>query len=189
MKKIYIVVMLVIMGMLTGCAASPARITMGSVDNAYKLAKDDSGIVYGPFVTTQAIGVTIKNACDDIKNNDLRCSHQDDYVIGAVVPVVGFSAGSAPILTLVLKKTGINGCKYMSASNCTFLKVQAEYGKFATVVQVASVPGDEKCYWTGGGMIGSGTVCPSYKWDYSKDLRSFDAASAFTGNGVLSVTK
>lgn len=186
MKKIYLVVM-VLAAMLTGCAANSSLVVTANVDNAHKLAKDDSGIVYGPFASADGVGVTVQNACNDIKGNDARCANQDDYVIGAVVPEVGAVAGAAPVLVLVPKSTGINACRSMDDDDCTFLKVRAEAGKFASIVEVASRPGEKKCYWTGGGKLGSGTVCPAYGWNYKTALRNFDAASATSGNGVLSV--
>lgn len=175
MKKIYIVVMLVIMGMLGGCASS-SRMTIANVDNAHKLAKNDSGIVYGAWMSPDklhASGVTVKSACDDIKNNDSRCANQDDYIMGFVVSDIGFSAGLADVFTLMPKSMDVKFSQPGYTETYVYVKVRAEAGKFGTVLEVASVPGDGKCHWGGVALIG-GTVCPAYNWDSSKELRSYD---------------
>ena len=186
-NKMMVVLMAGVMLGLGGCAASSVKIMNGSVNNAYKLAKDNSGIVYGPWMSGADIASTVKSACDGINNADSRCANQNDYLIGYVMPEFGFSAGGAPVFVLMPKSMNINFCKNNLASDCTYLKVKAESGVFGTIVEVASLPGENKCYWSGVGRIG-GVSCPAYGWDYHKDLRNFDAASLLTGNGVLSVS-
>lgn len=187
MKNIYSIGLIAFLMALGGCAVGPVRTTNGSVNNAYKLAKDNSGITYGPAIAMTAYdGVTIENACDTIKNNDARCAYQTDYKIINVPSEVGFYAGVTVVLTLLPKDMDIVLCD--GKVPCSFLKVHSEKGKFGTILEVASGPGEMKCYWSGFGKAGSGTVCPAYNWDYRKDLRDFDSASMFTGNGEMKIS-
>ena len=149
----------------------------GSIDNAYKLAKNSSGVIYGAWIDPEAFamkdsGITVKSACDYIKNNDPRCAHQDDYIVGDVVPSIYKMAGSAQILAFMPKSMNVKPHK-VSWDAYTYVKVLSEPGKISEIIEIASVPGDKKCHWDWF-PLGGGTVCPAYNWDYQKDLRSYD---------------
>jgi len=180
MKKIYIVVMLVVMSMLGGCAAispnkTPSQIT-GTSDFAYRLAKNDSGILYGVVINSPLNKdiTTVKFACDAIHNNDERCSHQDNYVVGKIYPRSQFIDGFATVVILMQKDKEIQACwNFASKEYCTYVKVQTEKGKLGTVLEIVSRPGEEICFWRGG-LVG-GVVCPSLGWDSAKEIRGFSA--------------
>lgn len=187
MLNIKLIAAVLTMMVLGGCAVSPERIVKGSVNSAYKLAKDNSGITYGPGFPALTDGVTVQNACAAINNGDPRCDHQNDFEIINVPSAIGFSAGVTVVLALVPKNFDFTICN--GRNQCSFLKVHSDLGKFGTIIEVAAGLGEtSKCYWTRGGKMGSGTVCPAYNWDYRKDLRSFDSASILTGNGEMSVS-
>jgi len=174
MNKMMVVAMAGVMLGLGGCAGV-GPMTTSNIENAHKLAKDNSGIVYGAWMSPDDLyagGVTVKSACDTINNNDERCNHQEDYKMGFVVVDVGFNAGLADVFTLMPKSMDVNFCK-KPGSSCTFLKVHAVNGKLGEVIEIASVPGDDKCHWSGMPGIG-GTSCPAYNWDSRKDLHSYD---------------
>src|ERR1035437_6568843 len=104
MKKIYAVIMVLILGMLGGCAGispirAPAQLT-GTADFAYQLAKDDSGILYGVVYNSGLNSdiTSVKFACDAIHNADERCAHPDDYVVGKLYPRSQFMNGGAVIV-------------------------------------------------------------------------------------------
>lgn len=179
LNKIWLVVMVVVMGMLGGCAASPAKIMSGSIDQAHKLAKDGSGIVYGAWIDPDSFavngsGITVKSACDYIHNNDDRCNHQEDYVVGDVIPKIGGLDGAAQILAFIPKNI-IAPLIKVSYDDYTYVKVQAKRGGIGEVLEVVSLAGDKKCYWSGL-PLGGGVVCPAYNWDYRKDLRDYDTS-------------
>ena len=103
--------------------------------------------------------MAVKSACDSIQNSDSRCAHQNDYVIGDVIPRIGYFNGAAQVLTLMPKSMDVKFVK-LGYADYVYLKVQAEAGKLGTVLEVASVPGDGKCHWSGLPLAG-GTVCPA----------------------------
>ena len=163
---------------LGGCVSvgptnHPQQVT-GTADFAYKLAKDGSGILYG-LVNKSPFDhdiTTVKFVCDLINNTDERCAHPDDYMVGQILPRSEFSQGIASVLILMEKGKEIEPCwNYSNNKTCTYVKVQTAKGKFGTVLEVVSRPGEDKCYWSGGGV--GGVVCPG--WDSAKEVREFTA--------------
>lgn len=191
MNKIFLLAMILVLGMLEGCALNTPieRISVASVENAHKLAKNNSGILFGLWLTDAKFHQqNIHKVCEAIKNNDPRCANQNDYILGMVVPAYGAYAGKAVVLTLISKDMKLSSCDspQSGTSDCTYLKVKAEKGKIGTVIEIASAQGDGKCKWSGANRIG-GTICPAYNWSYEEELRDYDAANFFTGNDVLIV--
>ena len=176
MKKIYAVVMVLILGMLGGCAniKSAAEVSIGSMKYGQALTKDDTGIIYGAAMEIDGSGAdAVKSVCDANKNIDSRCAHQDDYILGFAVPACGFNAGRAQIATLIPKDAKVKVCRPIhSFTGCTYIKVKAEQGKIASFIEVASTPDETKCEWSGLINVG-GVVCPTYNWDYRKNLRDY----------------
>lgn len=177
MKKIYFVVM-VLAAMLTGCATTEGMVT-STAANSHKLAKDGSGVVYGPLIAGFEPS-HMKQMCDSIQNRDSRCTHLEDYVPGKVIPAVGFTAGASAVLVLIPKEMNIEQCNSGQSGKCTILKVRAKEGQFGEVLEIASVPGDGKCEFVGFNGAG-GTICPGV-WDYRKDMNNWD-----TTNGIMTV--
>lgn len=186
LNKILLVASVVVMGMLGGCAASPAKIISANLENAHKLAKDNSGVVYGVAFPGSLSGLNVSNVCESIKNDD-RCNHQADFSVVVVIPVVGLSSGPIGVIALSDKKSNLHFCTSTWNDDCTFVKVHADLGMAATIIEVASLSGEKKCHWVGLQGMG-GTVCSAYNWDYRKDLRSADSSHVLTGNGVVTVS-
>ena len=177
MNKMMVVLMAGVMLGLGGCAVAPSKIMTGSIDNAYKLAKNNTGVIYGAWIDPESYamgdsGITVKSACDYVKNSDPRCAHQEDYIVGDVVPSIYSYAGSAQILAFMPKSMNIKPHK-LSWDTYTYVKVRSEPGKISEIIEIASEPGDKKCFWSGL-PLGGGTVCPAYNWDYRNDLHSYD---------------
>ena len=181
MRKIYLLAMMMALVGLEGCSTFSSSLAGGTAGYGHELTKNDSGILYGPLLKLPASDNTVKSACDAIQNADKRCARQDDYVLGVINPQRKALA-MAKILVLIPKDKQIQPCDGIESGGCTFLKMQAEKGALGRVIEVASVPGDKKCYWMGGAGVGH-TVCPAYGWDADKDLRDFDSTlgGAITG--------
>jgi len=173
-KLLSVGLVFVLVALATGCA-SVNEAMKTSADVGYKLAKDGSGVVYGPVVSTKH---TVGEVCKVVL--DSRCVRKDDFQAVMVIPAVGYAEGGTFLMALapvnMTFTTGSTGC-----SNCDYLKVQLEPGKIGTVLEKVSTGGDGKCRWSGMPRVG-GTVCPAYNWDYRKDMRNWD-----TTNGVMTV--
>ena len=184
-----VVLMAGVMLGLGGCASisptkTPTQIS-GTAEHAYKLARNGSGVLYGP-VLNSALNhdiTTTRFACDVINNTDERCAHPDEYVVGKIMPKSEFHEGAATVIILMEKNKAIEPCSnFLSNKTCTFVKIKTEKGKLGTVLEVVASPQDsdgEKCRWTGGGV--GGVVCPG--WNYSNEVKSF-TASGFALTGV-----
>ncbi len=186
-NKLVILAMIGVMAVLSGCAGiSPNRVPSqitGTADFAYKLAKNDSGVLYGAVWNSPLNHdvTTVKFACDAIYNSDERCSHPDDYMVGKIVTKSQFSGGMVTLI-LMEKDKFIAPCgDFRTNRTCTFVKVQYEPHKLGTVLEIVASPKDsedEKCYWHLG-TIG-GIICPD--WNSAKEVRSFKAVDfALTG--------
>jgi hypothetical protein len=164
---------------LGGCAGiSPTKVPQhisGTADFAYKLARNNSGVLYGAVwnSTFNHDITTVQFACDIIHNSDERCSHPDDYVVGKIVTRSQFLEGNPFIMILMEKDKAIEPCtNYLSNKTCTFVKIQTEKGKLGTVLEIVASPKDadgEKCHWSGGGV--GGVVCPG--WDSANEVKKF----------------
>ena len=182
-NKMMVMLMAGVMLGLGGCAGispmkAPAQIT-GTADFAYKLARNNSGMLYGPIYNSPFNHevTTVKFVCDSINNSDERCAHQDDYVVGKIIPRRQFSGG-VWVIVLMEKSKEIQSCTSIIGDQCTYVKVKTEKGKLGTVVEVVALPGENKCHWSGGTV--GGPVCP--EWDSAKEVRKFDVTDyALTG--------
>lgn len=165
---------------LSGCGSLGAM-AKSHADNGYKLTKDRSGILYG-IVTIDKISV--KDACAIVANNDPRCSpsEQTNYKVTVIGSAFGYFSAFAGITALAPVDMNTGGC-LTGGSECHYVRAKAEAGKLGTVLEVVSLPGDNKCYWHGLPRIG-GVVCPAYQWDYRNDLNDWN-----TTNGVMKVNQ
>lgn len=105
-----------------------------------------------------------------ISNADARCNDQDRYLAMPITTRVGLSDGAHGTIALADKRNiKINEpCKFsFSADSCVYYKVKIEPNKLATIVEIASNPGEGKCYFTQFGSVG--VICPAYNWDYRKN--------------------
>ncbi|GEM_PF-2483470 len=185
MSKFKLIAALLPAILLTGCFSN-AKLTRVNIDQAYKLAKDDSGIIFGAAGVFIDESVSAARLCAFINNSDPRCSQADEYVGVAVWSAFGFYAGSALTIALAPKNSSVvQDIAYFRGrvgnSKQPYVKARAIKGQFATVLEVVSTHGDEKCYWQGLPRAG-GTICPQYDWDYRKNIKSWDSKW-----GVLSV--
>ncbi len=169
------VVAAMVVGM-TGCGSMDS-IVKSNVNNAHKLAKDNSGIVVGLVYGSDSED-NLKKACATIGNADQRCASAGEYDVIAVTPGFGFAAADARVIALAPKGSKFNICTTGGGKNCSYAKVKAEDGKFATVIEVFK-EGENGCHWSGMPRAG-GVVCDD--WDYRKDMRDWD-----TTNGVMTV--
>lgn len=151
--------------MLAGCASTGERVKT-QANNAYKLAKDKSGIIYGVVGYEEA---TVKQACDAVENRDTRCNEQDKYKSRIISPGIGFSAGVAATTALLPKDMEIKSCNRPAWESCDYVKVKSEQGKLATILEIVT----SKCHWAGFNGAG-GVVCPPLNWDYRNDLNTWD---------------
>jgi hypothetical protein len=162
-KLASVLVLVGLVGGLSGCASLDG-ITQKN------MANKSSGVIYG--VVFQGIAAAkneVNEVCSAIKNADERCLDKDKYKTVFVVSKVGYSDGPVGLIALVEKTTNTGAGCVSGSSDCTYLKVQANPGKMATVLEVASIKGDGKCHWSGMPRIG-GTVCDAYNYDYRKDF-------------------
>ena len=185
MNKMMVVLMAGVMLGLGGCAGiSPTKVPQqmsGTADHAYKLAKNGSGVLYGLVLNSPFNHdvTTAKFACDAINNTDERCSHPDDYVLARIATRSQYWDGVPAIMIFMDKNKAIEPCwNFSNNKTCTYVKVQMEKGKLGTVLEVASVPGDDKCHWSGGGV--GGVVCG--EWDSAREVRTFHTTSSTTSD-------
>jgi hypothetical protein len=185
MNKLMVLTMAGVMLGLGGCASiSPTKVPTqisGTANHAYKLARDGSGVLYG-VIHNSGLNhdiTTARFACDAINNSDERCSHPDDYVVRKVVPNSEFNEGLLTIVVLMEKDKAIEPCwNFSNNKTCTYVKIKTEKNKLGTVLEIVSIPGDDKCHWSLGAI--GGVVCPG--WSYS-EVRHF-TASQFALTGV-----
>lgn len=138
-------------------------------DYAVKQAKTtNSGVIYGIYANPNSTQ-NIKSLCASINNLDSRCSEPERYFVAPTMSRMAFASGTWGAVAIIdsskiqVPKSCISG-----SSSCTYFKVMVEPNKLATVLEVASVPGDGKCKWSGLPRAG-GVVCPAYEWDYEKN--------------------
>lgn len=168
------------LSLLSACG-SLSGVAKHNVENAPRLAKDGSGVIYGAWLNGGTEGLeAVITACKAIENADPRCATPDQYRLGNTASAFGFSAGLAGALTLVPAEMNLKGC-VTGSSNCTYLKVKVSQRMFGTLEEIASKPGEGKCKWSGLPRAG-GVVCPAYDWDFRKDLNNWD-----TSNGAMTV--
>lgn len=182
MKNICFLNSLFFVLLLTGCS-SMAPSVRSYVDNAAKLPKDNSGVVYGVFAISD---YSVNDMCKAIDYRDERCAESEKYVGVMVYSAFGFAAAGVVSVALEPKESPFlqysKGCNRTGDRGCSYVKLHVKPGKFADILELASKPGDEKCYWSGMPRAG-GVVCPAYHWDYRKDMHSWN-----TTNGVMSVS-
>ena len=150
---------------VTGCASIESN-ARSQVENSYKLPSDGSDIIYGVWIGDANFDEK-KKACNGANNSDPRCSDADQ-TLGAVASAMGFAAGFVGVNAYHHKNIHIKPCT-TGANDCTYVKVKVEPGKFGTVLETASLPGDGKCTWSGMPRIG-GTICQAFNWDYKRNL-------------------
>ena len=155
----------VLVVMLVGCASGGA-VANKMVNNAEK-----SGIIYG--FAGVANDVDSVSLCTSIGGKDPRCANANDYYVVPVHAKFGFADGSVGVHTLVKKDLpGIESLKHNMTTNnknIPFVKAKVIPGQLGEVLEIVSVNGDGKCYWSGMPRAG-GTVCPAYGYDYRKDF-------------------
>lgn len=179
-KKLKILLLGVLLANVVGCA-SMDTVVKSRLDNSYKLSKTADGVLYGVYGSTDS-RKDIDDVCNAIKDADPRCLERDKYNMANVFHAFGFSAAAANTVALVPKELNIKTtCTRTGSSDCTYVSVKVEPGKFGTVLGVASLPGDGKCTWSGMPRAG-GTVCKAYNWDYRTNMNDWS-----TTNGVMSV--
>lgn len=169
--------------LLTACG-SLSGVAKHNVENAARLAKDGSGISYGIWLNGGTEDIeAVKTVCKAIDNVDSRCATPEKYRLGNVASAFGFASGLAGVLTLKPVDVVVKPC-VTGSSNCTYVKVKkvkAEPNKLGHILEVVSLPNESKCHWSGLARAG-GVVCPSYDWDYRKNLSNWD-----TTNGEMTV--
>ena len=153
----------VLVMILVGCATSMNVSAKKQISDNKK-----EGVVYGFLLS--GIGATskltpvdnIKEICDSIENKDFRCLEPDRYVTAPIESKWGFADGVVGVVAIADKTTiKLNKpCLDGRSSSCTFYKVVVEKNKLPTIVDIASLPGENKCKWTL--MAVGGTSCPSY---------------------------
>lgn len=150
--------------MVTGCAS------VGSV-NTKMVNNTNQGVIYG--AAGIADDLSVKTVCNAIDNKDYRCKNQGQYVVATVWSKFGFADGVVGINALVSKDfKGIDKLRHKYSAtdkNVPFVKAQVITGQLGELLEIASVDGDGKCYWSGMPRAG-GVVCPVYNYDYSKDF-------------------
>ena len=155
----------VLVAMLVGCA-SAGNVAIKMVANTEKF-----GVIYGASAIandTDAISL-----CKSIGGKDPRCVNASDYYAVPVRSKLGYADGSVGVHTLVKKDfPGIEALKHSMTTNnknIPFVKAKVIPGQLGEVLEIVSVNGDGKCYWSGMPRAG-GTVCPAYGYDYRKDF-------------------
>ena len=159
-------VVMIALIMISGCAS------VGSVANHYVNHTKKEGILYGANVSLKN---EINEVCDAIKNKDERCLDRDKYQTVAVMARFGYADAFTGTIALAPKDMDVgekptpslNGFK--EVKTYTYLKAKVEKNKLGTILDIASRPGDGKCYWGGMPRTGS-TVCPAYNYDASRDF-------------------
>jgi len=162
--------------MVTGCASTEGLVK-SNVDNSYRLAKNDSGVVYGLVNVIASENETAK-ACAAINNADERCNTTGKYKAVRMASAFGFAASMAGTIAMVPTETTLKACATGGGQGCSYAKIKTERGKFSTLINVVT-EGENGCHWSGMPKAG-GVVCDD--WDYHKDMRDWD-----TTNGVLTV--
>jgi hypothetical protein len=167
----------VLVTMLVGCA-SGAVVAKKMVGNT-----DKSGVIYGfAGVATDVDAVSL---CKSIGGKDPRCINASDYYVVPVHAKFGFADGSVGIHTLVKKDfPNINALKHSMITNnknIPFVKAKVIPGQLGEMIEIVSVNGDGKCYWSGMPRAG-GTVCPAYGYDYRKDFIGIGGCPEFCVN-------
>jgi len=185
MTQLKYIAVLFTTGFLTGCFNN-AKIVQANIEQAYKLAKDESGVIYGVAGLHTDESISASKVCQFIEGRDPRCSHAEEYIPVSIWSGFGMFAASAVTVAIIPKDSSIaKDIAYFKGRvgdrKQPYVKARAIKGQLATVLEVASTHGDGKCYWQGLPRVG-GTVCPHYGWDYRKDMKSWDSTW-----GVLSV--
>ena len=155
----------VLVTMLVGCA-SAGNVAIKMVANTEK-----SGVIYGAAaIANDADAISL---CKSIGGNDPRCVNASDYYAVPVRSKLGFADGSVDVHTLVKKDfPGIESLKHNMTTNnknIPFVKSKVIPGQLGELLEIVSVNGYGKCYWSGMPRAG-GTVCPAYGYDYRKDF-------------------
>ncbi len=156
-----------------GLALAAAMVVTGcaSLDGIAKknVSSSNSGEIYGVgFLGIASEKNEINDVCDAINNSDERCSEKVKYKTVFVVSKLGFADGPVGLIALAEKSMNTGKGCVSGSKDCTYLKVKSNPGKLATIIEIASNPGDNKCHWSGMPRIG-GVVCTAYNWDYSKE--------------------
>lgn len=163
-NKVVVSGLAIVLMSMVGCAG---------IDSAARKEFNDNkieGVIYG-FVTDFKTA-PISELCDLIKNKDARCLEKDKYKVVRVISNVGFASGLMGTVALAPKNMDVGAfCRSEGAANCTYVKASVDKNKLGTVLEVASRPGENKCYWSGFRGNG-GTVCNTFSWDYRKDGRA-----------------
>lgn len=163
---------------LTGCFNN-SKIVQANIEQAYKLAKDESGVIYGAAGLITDDSISASSVCQFIQGSDPRCIHAEEYLPVAIWSGFGFYSASAVTIAIIPKDSSIaKDIAYFKGRvgdrKQPYVKARAIKGQLATVMEVVSTEGDGKCYWQGLPRVG-GTVCSHYGWDYRKDMKSWDS--------------
>ena len=154
----------VLVTMLVGCAS------VGSVTNKM-VNNTQGGTIYGTGGV--ATDVNVSDICKSINNRDPRCANADDYFAVAVMSKFGYADGAVGINALVKKDSEfikvLTHQKRLGDKTMPYVRAKVIPGQLGEVLDVVSINGDGKCYWSGMPRIG-GTVCPAYNYDYRKDF-------------------
>ena len=159
-KKLVVLGLLSAIG-LSGCAS------VGGMSNK-QVESGKSGVIYGVYLGDADGDTNIRKVCDAIKNKDMRCKNPSSYKLVPVASRFGYASAGWGAIAIADKSMLIGKSCSTGSSSCTYLKVVVEPNKLATVVEVASTPGDGKCKWSGMPRAG-GVVCSAYNWNYENN--------------------
>lgn len=147
--------------------------TVGSVSRKMASNKENSGIFYG---SSGIVPVEASKLCDEINNQDPRCANAENYLVFGSWSKFGFAAGNIGINGFIEKDhPQIEKLKAVTMvtggdkNNKVFAKAKVIPGQLGEILEIVSVDGDGKCYWSGLPRAG-GTVCPGL-YDYRKDYQ------------------
>jgi len=147
--------------LMVGCAG------LGGTSRLTVESNHQGGVIYGKATTfTGNDNDRMDEVCDAIKNADSRCLTRDKYQARFIVSSIEYWGGAQGFMAIADKNIDVG--HEWRGGNGIFVKAVREAGKLGTILEVASRPGDNKCYWSGMPGLG-GTVCPTYNWDYRKD--------------------
>lgn len=151
---------------LVGCA------TPGSVSRKM-VANKETGAVYGTSSVVMLNNFT-EDLCKEINYQDPRCADASQYFVVPVWSKFGFADGNMGINALIKKDhpeiEKLKAVKMLTGgdkNNKVFVKAAVIPGQLGEILEVVSVDGDGKCYWSGLPRAG-GTVCPGL-YDYRTD--------------------
>jgi hypothetical protein len=162
MKAImYVLSITLLTAILSGC------LTLKGVAKA-QMKQSRNGQIIMPHLQDFEGPDSMQKACALIDDKDARCAEKEKFQAVSGCSKVGYADGCLGAVAVAPAGMDLGESCVTGSTKCTYLLVQIEPKKLATVLGVVSRPGDNKCKWSGWPRIG-GVVCTQPAWDYHTD--------------------